>query len=81
MRQVLSAQVKELPLVGEVPQALVFVAVIDLTQNQSKEIQMTAIFIAVFVCTIALIWIIVTLRVRVTPARTLLALASISAAV
>jgi hypothetical protein len=38
----------------------IFVAVIDLTQNRSKEIQMTAIFTAVFFCSIALIWIIVT---------------------
>ena len=38
----------------------IFVAIIDLTQNRSKEIQMAAILTAVFFCSIGLIWIIVT---------------------
>jgi hypothetical protein len=38
----------------------VFIAIIHFTENRSKEIQMTAVFTAVFFVTIALIWIIVT---------------------
>ena len=38
----------------------VFVAIIHFTEHRSQAVQLTAIFSAVFVCTIGLIWIIVT---------------------